>query len=732
MYDLIDFEVTVGKDTDNPSDLVVFFSGPNLITHEQITVALQEKLEDYTLPDHALFLVPDIYAKTVKEALRKDNSFSTAIQRRNPALHTTCGFGYYNSKGQISSHEIHGTVDKELSKLVTSSFDFIIRTGLKSLAKKTQVMEKAPSGFLFSKPSSRSSNYFIRAEALLTSAVNSHFIAFACLKHLPDLQSGDGSQIIYLDTVAFLPVALSIQLYLNIFAKDIFLSIRSFRSYDGIEDNVYSGSVALCLISASTNCNLAKKWHEVNRCDASRIITVLSFDKTSDHCSIVIPLERPSDFSSSDGTDSRSLIRIQGERFVAQHSETKTLNISTKHAHGTLQENFEKFVGQNLFGCYGIDKSESRRTVWVNKDRLVESPKFLEWYGECLTEEVSLSTNTIIYDDDTASRKMADHAQQLLGGYGLKIVNFMSFSELEEIESFVGGALIVAAAADRGSRLLGVSRRLRSNQEKGTRVYMIGSLFGRSYDQMSELAANLTQPARGGKRYSFKHYFHFPASNPVCNNHWEEEEKLIARIISQSSRPPQFIMKREKELKAGPDSGLTETAFWKSTQTGKEMALKKGFAFVDDRTKVTDSSSADIFLTINWVLQNARQSAKIDDDKRLLSVTLQQVLLSPEVFSRYDDGVIQAAFLRGAHPAELDYSEHESYSLAMSDIIRRIVSAYGKNRGEAAMEFVIALGINKIKIHKKFYPALIEHIKNQLAPKLEGIDRLFSTEQDAL
>ncbi|MNJ55499.1 hypothetical protein D3C77_509930 [compost metagenome] len=261
---------------------------------------------------------------------------------------------------------------------------------------------------------------------------------------------------------------------------------------------------------------------------------------------------------------------------------------------------------------------------------------------------------------------------------------------------------------------------------------MIGALFGRSYDQMAELSANLTQPPLGAKRYAVKHYFHFPASNPICNNHWEEEDNLISRIISQHTLPPPFIVKRANELKAEQETGLTTAAFWRSSQTCKEMAITKGFAFVDDRTDVTSSSSVDIFLTINWVLQNARQSARLEDGKKLISVKLQQVLLSPEVFSRYDDGVIQAAFLRAAHPAELDYSEHEDYSLAMADIIRRIVTAYGTNRGEAAMEFVIALGINKIKIHKKVYPKIVQHIKTSLDKTLPGIDKIFLTEENSI
>ncbi|WLH91795.1 hypothetical protein PSH87_07320 [Pseudomonas sp. FP453] len=89
---------------------------------------------------------------------------------------------------------------------------------------------------------------------------------------------------------------------------------------------------------------------------------------------------------------------------------------------------------------------------------------------------------------------------------------------------------------------------------------------------------------------------------------------------------------------------LAEHAFWQSSDHNGQLRLTKGFAFVSGNEDVTVATCPDIFLTILWILQNARQNAKIKDAKRLESGELQQVLLTPEVFSRYDDGIIQGAF----------------------------------------------------------------------------------------
>lgn len=133
----------------------------------------------------------------------------------------------------------------------------------------------------------------------------------------------------------------------------------------------------------------------------------------------------------------------------------------------------------------------------------------------------------------------------------------------------------------------------------------------------------------------------------------------------------------------------------------------------------------DIFLTILWILQNARDSAKIDQSKRLESGELQQVLLSPEIFSRYYDGIIQGAFLRAALPTELDYSAHEPHSASMADIILRVVQGYGFERGDASMEFITALAIGKIRLHKEVDERLRSKIKMVLKDVVADIEYLL-------
>lgn len=737
MPDLFDFEVSLTPSPDSePAQVVVFFTGPERIDDAQITESLQKRLNQYILPDHVTFLVPECYQDWIKEQCAdKKTSIAIALQRRGTGSAPSYGFTFFNDHGDITKHMIVAGAAKGIGRLITGGADKIIQAGMKKLVKCTSVLTKAPAGFLFSKPSSRSSNYFIRAENLLSETLHSHFLAFSCLKVLKEA-SNDGMRepdTIYLDTMAFLPVALSIQLFQAKFRKQTILSIRSFHSHDGLKDGpLPNGASSLCLISASTNCGLAKEWVKVNATPANRVATFLSFLPDSEWCTVLHTIEKPEDFESlaeAESNEARKMIRIHGERFVAQHTETRLLNISMEHLPEGLQTKFYSFMGKGLFKCFSQDpQRERQRTVHVDKEKLVATNEFKAWFTKALLEESPASTSLIIHDDDAASAKMANDALDFLKARGLDC-DIINASKFDPKEKFDGSVIIVAAAAERGTLLLSISRRLRSVQSSGTRVYLVGALFGRSYELMKELTANLTQPPKGSRRYVFKTYLEIPAASLACNSHWHQEYQLLSSLITFDGNSVSPLVQTRVDAFDGTGAdGLTGHAFWQSSDHKGEMRLTKGFAFVSGTQDVTVAACVDIFLTILWILQNARENAKIKDAKRLESGELQQVLLTPEVFSRYDDGIIQGAFLRAALPTELDYSAHETYSASMADIILRVVRGYGFERGDAAMEFVTALAIGKIRLHREVDEKLRANIKLALEDKVDDIGLLLGEE----
>lgn len=362
-----------------PLHLAVFFSGPDFISGGQVSHALQTQLPRHVMPDALLFLLPKYTIEDFKgHKADRASPLMAQFERKGTGSPQTYGVGFYDETGAITDYVHISGPENKLGTLVKSQSSAIVKAGLAHLVKRSDVLKKAPAGFFYSKPSSRASNYFIRAEDLLSETLHAHYLAFACLPLIKKVKANGMSapDTLYLDTIALLPLAFALQMYLMRFDQTLFADIRSFHSHEGLvkDGPLPKGASAMCLISASTRCGLAQQWARINSAASCLVTTILSFESEADCCTILHTLKQPDDFEMLQEGDSGGtrLIRIHGERFVAEHSETRLLNITTDHAPTILQPKFYSFMGANLFSCFKQDKPGSRsRTVHVNKDRLV-------------------------------------------------------------------------------------------------------------------------------------------------------------------------------------------------------------------------------------------------------------------------------------------------------------------------------------------------------------------------
>ena len=73
-------------------------------------------------------------------------------------------------------------------------------------------------------------------------------------------------------------------------------------------------------------------------------------------------------------------------------------------------------------------------------------------------------------------------------------------------------------------------------------------------------------------------------------------------------------------------------------------------------------------------------------------------MLDPENFSRFNDGVLQAALLRCAHPAELDYRGDHAASDFMKAVILRALARATQEAGEGVLEFLLAIAQRRLQL----------------------------------
>jgi hypothetical protein len=90
----------------------------------------------------------------------------------------------------------------------------------------------------------------------------------------------------------------------------------------------------------------------------------------------------------------------------------------------------------------------------------------------------------------------------------------------------------------------------------------------------------------------------------------------------------------------------------------------------------------------------------------------QHALICPETFTRFNDGVIQAALLRAAYPAELNYSVSPEMSNDMKRLLLKWLQYSDQPAGAAAGEFLLAIAVGKLKLRGKDQLDVLNYAKD--------------------
>lgn len=595
----------------------------------------------------------------------------------------------------------------------------LVAAGLEALAvthARTPVLIQAPSGFVFNKPSSASSNYFIRAENALSGLEEISFIAFALLRPYNNFIDRHKAvpEVIYVDSMSIVSVALTLRQMHHELCPGNTPSVLSFHSYEGlraIDFETPTPGTAFVVISASTSCNLTQEWVHKTSCDPNDTITLFSYKSSTASHPVMHTLSKPQDCETltSQATADRGykLIRIVGEHFLSQFAKTRDVNIAIAHKPIGFWSNAQFLIQNELLSCHkGTLTNGKTREIHANGTRLLEAEKFLEWFLIRVKDANAAKVSLIVHQDDPASQGIAEKAKDKLHELGNKSVLLLSERKLSDYpDKFLNCVIVVSAVVSKGSGLLSISRDLRNLHPVGPRVFLSGIGTFSSTADRKRLEANLKH-APPLSKYSIDFFLGSVTGGSRVENSWTAEKKLIENCLKRKPENP-ILTTRLNRLKDA-SNGLGDDLFWPSSCTGKPMTLRAGFAFWEDNC---GGSGADVFFTMSCILQRARESDGLDSSLRLdSSAEFQHVVIAPQNFERYNDGIIQASLLRAATASELDYSGERELSHAMTDLLIKIVLGYKRERGEAAHEFLIALASKRLRLAvediKRFHETL--------------------------
>ena len=594
--------------------------------------------------------------------------------------------------------------------------------GLKGIAGPLgeNLLIKAPSGFMFQKPSGSCSNYFIRTENAFVGMEKIAFMAYCLLPLVAAWEVRHGTQLdqVFVDSMSIASLVLTMA-HLRRTVGGSCPSIKSFHGYDGLNSKSFRAPPpggALAIISASSGWSLAQEWCLKTGDDTIDALTLVSFKTGSAAQQILHTVPRPADWSHlfDEAVDASGLGRVQivGEHFLSLAATPKTVGIVTDQGPKNLAQKLSGILGADLFTANRhAGGSALPKELFADGKKLVTLQSFVDWVCTRIQDLPKNSINHIVYQDDDSSLLFAKMCEAQLQTRDYREYVLHSGKKISTMSGTLdGGVLIVAAIVGNGSRLLTISRDLRNRHPHGFRQYLVGISLGATARGQEELERNLKFAPRFAK-YDVQTFRSFAIGMHRHPNSWMAERAQLEKIGRYS--PNAFLRKRVREL-GSFSTGLDADVFWPAFIDQRRLALREGFAFWGG--KKASSSLCDLILTMKVVLQNCREDRDLPIEKRLASQTLQQVLLDPNIFLQYDDGAIQASILRAAFDAELDYSHDAHLSRRALGVLEHILTGLERTKGEASAEFLVAVLTGKLRLTQADLEKLSQFL-NQLKPK---------------
>ncbi|CAJ0773262.1 hypothetical protein [Ralstonia chuxiongensis] len=694
----------------------VLFKPTGKCNDAQLAHAIERSLEAVLSPDVIAIICSEQEVAPLERSFKHAELRQAARRASTKVCICLCSF---DKSGQISLRKPICNPLPTLNGLLTEHSASIRQAGLAKLFSAPQVFVTAPPGFTFVKPSQKRSTYFLRAEEALTETENVQFLAFCLLERIASQQDviGTSIDVIFIDSMAIATVAYALRdLYCDFFGQAQ-PRVVSFHSHDGLDSlDVPLPGTSFCLISASSSMSLEGVWCEKVHCSSDEVVTLLTLKSAANSHRALFALDYDV-LGETHASESAVLkdLAIMGERFLPEELLPKKV-LLRKEQHrlevaNTIAENYATaYLGVR---ARGGGPTEKVRPLYFDGMNLLSGPRFNLELEKVLQQKVSATVQAIIAQDDDASRRLADHCSKRLAVLAGKSspIRVVPQKDVESGSAQLdaeAAVVIVAAVAGRGTKLLSISRDLRS-VHKGARTYIVGVQLAETLSEIGNLKGNLVYSADNAA-ISVDCFLKMAVGRGLSESFKEEHRAL--RNVEDAFGPK--VAQRYAELE-GTMNGLAESPFLPTgADLDNRLHLREDFAYWPSCYAESDRNCSAVFATIATILQNAREGKFSKSDDKLGTDAFQQVVLAPENFARYNDGIIQAALLRVAHPSELDYSREPTCSQYMLDFLAKVFQYCTGRQGEAAAEFALALNTERLKIKREHLAQLKASVEAQV------------------
>ena len=715
------------------------YKPPGPFSHGALQELILQICKGPLVPDAVVLLglAEDATSKLL-ETLKSDALQATRerISGRIPLVHCSISLNSGKAVATVIDHSYENPRRTALELELQDSSSRWLKAGMQHAFPLEAVVLCAPPGYAYQKPSGARYHLFLKPDLGLTSSAAASFVAMAIILkfYAGRVQQFTRIQTVFVDTMAISNVAYGLRELLQICKVSAVFVTESFHSYGGFESigRPLQGT-SLCLISASSSMSLHQQWISEKQVSPEDVITLLTFESPAGetHAGALLAVPRPSG-TASEGPP-QLLVRIKGETFLPNQEPDKKFLLREKiHSSPADAQRFSDFAKTDVLDIYRRQPTANSkvRALFVDGIALINTPAFTEWLNAQLQMRVKAAANLIVHQPDRASALLAarvkDYCVKFLGFDEIKVLSSDGLSN-DAVNSERDGVMICAAVVGKGSQLLEISRTLRDMQS-GPRLYIIGFQVAETHGELATLKSNLVHS---------KHVSHDMACFGAAAIGTQLQASFAAEMrciyppgFDQASVPPEMALRATLLGGTKPIRSLSLVPH--GADVASHMRLRSGWAFWPTGYDSSEVHPA-VIATVAVLLQKAREDSTLPENNRLASATFQHVILDPENFTRFNDGILQAALLRCAYPSELDYRANYASSDFMKAVIVRALRRATEEAGEAVLEFLVALATNRLQLapaHRdeiltelrlnEIYPPILLMAINHIFPALYG------------
>lgn len=450
-----------------------------------------------------LFLCPDYLWPKIGSML---NSSSSELVSNITRISQVKQINFYVFDGYADLKHCREILNNSSSPTETNKLKHdIITQGLLALIehRKDKVIQKAPSGTVFQKPSGDKFSEFIKASELAVGFSENQFVAFALLAHRPRRECKHAIQHIWIDTSSIASYVEALIYFITKFNEDTFkpLQYHSFQSYgegdsEGyktctpqVKDNVW------VIISASRTNNLGvsiyEEWQGLKH---DQIITLLSYtdskgimqplcgsDREPSHeafrsgDNIVVNISKFSDAHTQAAKHGYEMpVKIVGENFTAQVKDPTTVLLKKVHGPAEIRNFIEpnKHSKNLRVHCF---RQKKLRPIFFDFEAFTKNEdafkkEYLDWLRKIVKWYVPRPISAVIFDkNDSASCLL--HKQLCDEFNFLKNIKKIDINTLESLDHD-GAIIALLPVMTRGNSLIKLNSDLRLIGHKGQRIFI--------------------------------------------------------------------------------------------------------------------------------------------------------------------------------------------------------------------------------------------------------------------